>query len=150
MSPFVEQQVWKMKTRLLLLTSDAALPEELLLMLEERCREGQVEARVLLPLQPTPNAWEWDEDATRRETMARLEAALDRLRATGAEVVGTVGCDRDPMVCVNWMMEREPFDEVIVVHPARARRLKLDLAARIRRAFGVPVTHLSACSATAA
>ena len=50
------------------------------------------------------------------------------------------------MVCVNWVMEREPFDEVIVATPraGRARLLRMDLAARIRRAFGVPVTHVAA------
>ena len=50
------------------------------------------------------------------------------------------------MVCVNWVMEREPFDEVIVAtpHVGRARLLRMDLAARIRRAFGVPVTHVPA------
>ena len=48
-------------------------------------------------------------------------------------------------VCVNWVMEREPFDEVIVATPraGRARLLRMDLAARIRRAFGIPVTHLA-------
>lgn len=129
-----------MATRLLLLTSDASLPDELVRDLEERCRDTEVEARLLLPICPTPNAWEWDEDATRSETMSRLDAALERLRETGAKVSGTIGCDRDPMVCVNWLMEREPFDEVIVVHPPRARRLRMDLATRIRRAFDVPVT----------
>lgn len=133
-----------MKThRLLLLTSDASLPEEMVRLVEERCREGNVQARLLLPVKPTPNAWEWDEDATRSHHLNLLDSALTRLRATGATVEGTVGCDRDPMVCVNWAMEREHFDEVIVVHPSRARRLRMDLPARIRRAFGVPVTHVS-------
>jgi hypothetical protein len=140
-----------MTTRLLLLTSDATLPDELVDALERRCREGgEIEARLLLPICPTPNAWEWDEAATRSETMRRLDAALERLRKTGAHVTGTIGCDRDPMVCVNWAMEREHFDEVIVVHPGRARRLRMDLAARIRRAFNVPVTHVNSPSTTAA
>jgi hypothetical protein len=133
-----------MTTRLLLLASDATLPDELVRLLEQRCREGAVEARLLLPVRPRPDAWEWDEDATRSQTISLLDAALTRLRGTGAQVEGTVGCDRDPMVCVNWVMEREPFDEVIVVHPGRARRLKLDLAARIRRAFDIPVTRVAA------
>ena len=103
---------------------------------------------------PVPDAWTWDENATRSETLTRLDAAIDRLRRTGAQVEGTVGCDRDAMVCVNWVMEREPFDEVLVATPgvSRARVLRMDLAARIGRAFGVPVTHVAAArqaSATA-
>ena len=139
-----------MTRRLLLLTSDASLPDELVRLLEDRCREGAVEARLLLPVTPMPNAWEWDEDATRTDTAGRLDRALALLRQTGAKVEGTVGCDRDPMVCVNWMMQREPFDEIIVVHPGRARRLRLDLAARIRRAFDIPVTLVRAPSSAPA
>ena len=83
--------------------------------------------------------------------LTRLDTAIDRLRRTGAHVEGTVGCDRDAMVCVNWVMEREPFDEVIVATPrsARARFVRMDLAARIRRAFGVPVTDVSAAGQAA-
>ena len=101
---------------------------------------------MLVPLAPVPDAWTWDEEATRNETLVRLDGAIERLRRTGARVEGTVGCDRDAMVCVNWVMEREPFDEVIVATPraGRARLLKLDLAARIGRAFDVPVTHVAA------
>jgi hypothetical protein len=78
--------------------------------------------------------------------LVRLDAAIDKLHRTGARVEGTIGCDRDAMVCVNWAMEREPFDEVIVATPrvGRARLLRMDLAARIGRAFGVPVTHVPA------
>ncbi len=141
-------------TRLLILTSDGSVPDKLVEAVADRAKNGDVEARVLVPLAPVPDAWTWDESATRSETLTRLDAALERLRRTGARVEGTVGCDRDAMVCVNWVMEREPFDEVIVAtpHVGRARLLRMDLAARIRRAFGVPVTHVPAArpaSATA-
>ncbi len=95
-----------------------------------------------MPLHPIPDAWTWDEDATESEMLVRLDEAIESLRSTGAHVEGTIGCDRDAMVCVNWVMEREKFDEVIVVQPRtpRARLLRMDLATRIGRAFGVPVT----------
>ena len=76
---------------------------------------------MLVPLSPVPDAWTWDENATRSETLTRLDAAIERLRRTGAQVEGTVGCDRDAMVCVNWVMEREPFDEVLVATPGASR-----------------------------
>ena len=133
-------------TRLLILTNDGSLPDKLVEAVRARTAKGDVEARILLPLAPIPDAWTWDEDATRNEMLARLDAAIDALRRTGADVEGTIGCDRDAMVCVNWAMEREPFDEVIVATPGagRARLLRMDLAARIGRAFGVPVTHVPA------
>ena len=129
-------------TRLLLVTSDGSVPDTLVQAVAERAAEGEVHARILLPVAPVPDAWTWDEQATRNETLRRLDAAIASLRRTGAHVDGTIGCDRDAMVCVNWVMQREPFDEVLVatVGPSRARLLKMDLAARIRRAFGVPVT----------
>ena len=133
-------------TRALLLTCDGTVPDWVVQAVAERAADGEVEARILLPLAPVPDAWAWDEEATRNEMLVRLDAAIDKLRRTGADVEGTIGCDRDPMVCVNWMMEREPFDEVIVAAPrmGRARLLRMDLAARIGRAFGVPVTHVPA------
>ncbi|MFL6038211.1 MAG: hypothetical protein ACJ74B_06220 [Gaiellaceae bacterium] len=131
-------------TRLLLLTCDGSVSEKLVEAVAERAAEGPVEARLLLPLAPVPDAWSWDEEATRDAMLVRLDEAITKLRDTGARVEGTIGCDRDAMVCVNWVMEREPFDEVIVAtpHTGRARLVKMDLAARIRRAFGIPVTHV--------
>ena len=131
-------------SRLLLLTCDGTVPDRLVEAVAERAAEGAVEARILLPLAPVPDAWTWDEDATRNAMLVRLDQALERLRQTGAQVEGTIGCDRDAMVCVNWVMEREPADEVIVATPRarRARLLRMDLAARIGRAFGVPVTRV--------
>ena len=133
-------------TRLLLLTCDGSVPDKLVETVAERVSDGPVEARILLPLAPVPDAWTWDEDATRNAMLSRLDEAIGKLRNTGAQVEGTIGCDRDAMVCVNWVMEREPFDEVIVATPGagRARLLRMDLAARIRRAFGIPVTHVAA------
>jgi hypothetical protein len=133
-------------TRLLLLTCDGSVPDELVEAVAERVAAGPVEAHLLLPLAPVPDAWTWDEEATRNEILARLDAAIDKLRRTGARVEGTIGCDRDAMVCVNWVMGRESFDEVIVAtaHPGPARLLRMDLPARIRRAFQVPVTDVAA------
>ncbi len=133
-------------TRVLLLTSDGTISDEVLQAIAERATAGPVEARVLVPLRPVPDAWAWDEEATHASMLGRLDAAIELLRRTGAKVDGTIGCDRDPMVCVNWVMRREPFDEVIVATPrvGRARLLRMDLAARIGRAFGLPVTCVSA------
>jgi len=129
--------------RLLLLTSDGSVYDDMVEAIAARARSEAIEVRILVPLHPVPDAWTWDEDATQNAMLARIDHAMARLEATGALVEGTIGCDRDPMVCVNWLMEREPFDEVIVAttpRSGRARILRMDLATRIGRAFGVPVT----------
>ena len=128
--------------RVLLLTSDGSVYDDLVEAIAARAATEPVEVRVVVPLHPIPDAWTWDEDATQNAMLARLDHAMARLEATGARVEGTIGCDRDAMVCLNWLMERESFDEVIVATPrtGRARILRMDLAARIGRAFGVPVT----------
>ena len=133
-------------THLLLLTCDGSVPDKLVEAVADRVTKGPVSARILFPLAPVPDTWTWDEDATHQAMLARLDEAIGKLRNTGAQVEGTIGCDRDAMVCVNWVMEREPFDEVIVATPraGRARLLRMDLSARIRRAFGIPVTHVAA------
>ncbi len=76
-------------TRLLILTSDGSVPDRLIDTVAERAAQGDVEARVLVPLSPVPDAWTWDENATRSETLTRLDAAIERLRRTGAQVEGT-------------------------------------------------------------
>ena len=138
-------------TRLLLLTCDGSVPDTVVDAVARRTAAGPVEARILLPLAPVPDAWTWDEEATRNAMLTRLDEAIEKVRSTGARVEGTIGCDRDAMVCVNWVMEREPFDEVIVTAPrvGHARLVRMDLAARIRRAFNVPVTHVPAGQAPA-
>lgn len=131
--------------KLLLLTYDGGIPDELVELVAKRGSDADVEVRVVVPVQPVPDAWAWDERATHAAMMARLDEALERLRSTGARVEGTVGIDRDAMVCVNWLLARESFDEVVVAGcPAgRARWLRMDLATRMRRAFGIPVTHVA-------
>ena len=130
--------------KLLLLTYDGGIPDELVELVARRGGETDVSVRVVVPVQPVPDAWTWDERATRAAMLARMDEAIDRLRRTGAHVEGTVGIDRDAMVCVNWLLDREAFDEVAVAGcpPGRARWLRMDLAARMRRAFGIPVTHV--------
>ena len=133
-------------TRILVLTSDGSITDDLVEAVSARAANGDVEVRVVVPLHPVPDAWTWDEDATQHSMLAQLDEAIERLRQTGARVEGTIGCHPDAMVCVNWVMDQEPFDEVILGTPraGRARILRMDLAARIGRAFGLPVTHVQA------
>jgi hypothetical protein len=84
-----------------------------------------------------------DPDAAREHTQPHLNAALERLRAEGLRVEGTVG-DGDPLAAVEDAVNFGNFDEVIVsTLPMRASKwLKLDLPSRVERTTGLPVTHI--------
>jgi nucleotide-binding universal stress UspA family protein len=78
-----------------------------------------------------------------RYAQRRLERELERLRSLGAQVDGEVGSVH-PMEAVTDVLEREPFDEIIVstLPTGLSRWLKMDLTDRIARHFDGPVTHV--------
>jgi hypothetical protein len=84
-----------------------------------------------------------DPDAARDHTVPHLDAALEKMRAEGFTVEGTVG-DSDPIAAVQDAANFAEFDEVIIsTLPQRASKwLKLDLPSKAERATGLPVTHV--------
>jgi hypothetical protein len=75
---------------------------------------------------------------------AKLEEALDQLRAAGIEVEGSVG-DSDPLVAVTEAWDPKRYDEIIIsTLPKRVSRwLKLDVVSKAK-GLGLPVTHVEA------
>ncbi|MGY1722138.1 hypothetical protein [Blastococcus sp. SYSU DS0533] len=75
----------------------------------------------------------------------RLDRALDELRALGAEVDGEVG-DPDALEAVRTALGHFAADEIIVstLPHGISQWLHRDLPARLRKACGIPVTHLAA------
>ena len=84
-----------------------------------------------------------DPDAAREHTEPHLTAALERWRAEGFNVEGSIG-DSDPIAAVQDANNFSHFDEVIIsTLPQRASKwLKLDLPSKAERATGLPVTHV--------
>jgi GABA permease len=84
-------------------------------------------------------------EEARHLAQAKLDAALEQMRAAGATVEGEVG-DPNPVHAVDAVWHREKFDEIIIsTLPARLSRwLHQDLPARLRHKFHVPVTHVGA------
>jgi hypothetical protein len=75
---------------------------------------------------------------------AKLQAALERLRAAGASADGEVG-DPDPLRAVENVLAKQPkFDEIIVsTLPERLSHwLRQDLPRRLEHKFHLPVTHV--------
>jgi hypothetical protein len=84
-----------------------------------------------------------DPDAAREHTQPHLDAALEKLRAEGFSVEGSIG-DSDPVAAVQDAVNFGEFDEIVIsTLPIRASKwLKLDLPSKAQRASGLPVTHV--------
>ena len=84
-----------------------------------------------------------DPDAAREHTQPHLDAALEKLRAEGFTVEGSIG-DGDPVAAVQDAVNFGQFDEIVIsTLPLRAFKwLKLDLPSKAQRASGLPVTHV--------
>lgn len=84
------------------------------------------------------------EDPGRALARQQLRSELARLRELGADASGEVGVS-DPMDAIRLALHREPFDEIILstLPPGISRWVQMDLPSRVRRAFKLPVTHVS-------
>jgi len=84
-----------------------------------------------------------DPDAAHEHTVPHLETALERMRAEGLNVEGTVG-DSDPTAAVQDACNFGTFDEIIIsTLPLRVSKwMKMDLPSKAGRATGLPVTHI--------
>jgi hypothetical protein len=73
-----------------------------------------------------------------------LEQALVRFREDGIDATGEVG-DGDPVLAVGDVLNRFDIDEIVVstLPPGVSRWLKRDLPNRLRRRYGIPVTHVA-------
>ena len=114
----------------------------LLSLLRELARKPAT-FHVLVPASP-PADHLWTESEARAVARKRLEIALERFKALGAqEVTGEVG-DPRPLQAIEDAMEREPFDEIVLstLPPKLSRWLKLDLIHRVESTYEVPVRHV--------
>jgi hypothetical protein len=84
-----------------------------------------------------------DPDAAREHTEPHLATALERMRAQGLNVEGSVG-DTDPTAAVQDACNFGSFDEIIIsTLPHRVSKwMKMDLPSKAERATGLPVTHI--------
>lgn len=78
-----------------------------------------------------------DADALARR---RLDSALGRFRALGAEVFGEVG-DPSPVVAIGELLRRRSFDALLLstLPPGPSQWLRRDVPARIQELFNIPV-----------
>jgi hypothetical protein len=127
--------------RILVVANRTAESQELLDVLKSR-GEGN-EFVLVVPASGHGIEKAADPDAAREHTEPHLDAALERWRAEGLQVEGSVG-DGDPLAAVEDAVNFGDFDEIIVsTLPVRASKwLKMDLPTRVERTTGKPVTHV--------
>jgi hypothetical protein len=99
----------------------------------------------VVPATPIQHGLTWDEDEARAAARARLDNALDRLRATGATVTGEIG-HRDPVEATEDALRGRHVDEVILstLPPGISRWLGQDVPTRLKGSILVPVTVITA------
>jgi hypothetical protein len=105
---------------------------------------GAARFHILVPAtQPRDHAAVWTEGEARALAQRRLESALGRFRALGAEVGGEVGDER-PLQAIQDVVREREFDEIILstLPPGLSRWLGQDLPHRVERQFDVPVRHV--------
>jgi hypothetical protein len=87
----------------------------------------------------------WSEGEAHVVAQRRLDDALRRLEQEGFSVTGEVS-DPNPMLAITDALRHDRYDEVILstLPVGVSRWVRLDLPSRIRRRFGVKLTHVVA------
>jgi hypothetical protein len=104
---------------------------------------GPAEIHIVVPATPTHEHLTWTEGAAHEVAERNLEAAIALFSDVGAEVNGEIG-DARPMEAIRTALHGEPFDEIILstLPLGLSRWVKQDLPHRVRREFGLPVSHV--------
>jgi len=124
--------------RILVVANVTADSPELIRALTDRASGAQCSFSLLVP---APSGGRAGREAAR----ARLGDALERMRAEGLDVEGSVG-DQDPIAAVHDAWDPMQWDEVVVstLPTGASKWLQVDLPHRVEKLTGVPVTHVVA------
>jgi hypothetical protein len=101
---------------------------------------GTCDFFLLVPATRTHGPVRWTPADAFAVARRRLESALDRIRALGADVVGDVG-DPSPVLAIGALLRRRSFDALILstLPVGPSQWLRGDVPARIEQLFGTPV-----------
>jgi hypothetical protein len=127
--------------RILVVANQTACGDELLEVVRTRMSAGACRFTLLVPATPPHEHATWTEGEAHTIARRRMEEALARFRAEGAEAEGVVG-DGHPMRAIDDVMIEHTFDEIILstLPSGMSRWLKLDLPHRVEQKFELPVT----------
>ena len=127
-----------MAANVLVVANLTAGSQDLLDALKHRAERSPIRITLVMPAQG-PGL------GGREAVRARLDEALEKMRAAGLEADGAIG-DADPMEAVAECFDPTRHDEAIVCTlPGRSSKwLQYDFPHRVARYTGVPVTHVVA------
>jgi hypothetical protein len=131
--------------RYLIVANQTLGGSHLLQRVQECLAKGPCSFTLVVPASPSQGHLTWTEEEARAGANRQLTEALRRFRALGADMDGWVG-DFSPMRAIEDALHASRYDEIILstLPPGISRWLRLDLPHRVRRNFGVPMTHLIA------
>lgn len=132
------------RARVLVVANRTAESDELLAALRERAAQGPAAFALLVPSSPHGVTWAADMHAGGKEAEQHKQAALDRIRKTGIEMLEATVGDPDPIAAVQDAVNFADYDEIIVstLPTHLSKWLKLDLPNRVARVTGLPVKHV--------
>jgi hypothetical protein len=134
------------RQRVLVIANRTADSPDLIEALRRRPAEEGTSFTLLVPAVPHGLSWAADMKAGWSAAITRAEAASKRMRSSGITLEDVVVGDPDPFAAAGDVLHSADFAEVIVSTLPRgvSKWLRLGLADRLRRAFEIPVTQVSA------
>jgi hypothetical protein len=129
--------------QVLVVANQTAYGDELLELIKTRMSAGPCRFTLLVPATPPHEHATWTEGEAQAIARRRMDEALARFRAEGADAEGVVG-DAHPMRAIDDAMIDRPYDEIILstLPSGVSRWLKLDLPHRVEQHYDVPITTL--------
>jgi hypothetical protein len=134
--------------KILIVANRTAGGEHLRRLVRARMSVEPAEFVLLVPATPPEYGLTWTESEANALAEWRMNEAIDRLRAAGAEVRGVVG-DARPLDAISDVLRDEPFDEIVIstLPAGMSRWVRRDLPRRAQRRFAIPVTHVADAAA---
>ena len=105
------------------------------------CNEaGPCDFFLLVPATRAHGPLQWTPADANAVARRRLESALERFRALGADIVGEVG-DPSPVAAIGDVLRRRSFDSLILstLPAGPSQWLRCNVPDRIQRLFNIPV-----------
>jgi len=131
--------------RYLIVANQTLCGDQLAERVRQLLSEGPCSFHVVVPAtHPKDHAF-YTEGAAHALAEKRLEAALERFKALGAEVTGEVG-DEKPMLAVrDCFIASNTYDGVILstLPPGVSRWLQKDLPHRLEKTYGLPIMQVT-------
>jgi hypothetical protein len=129
--------------RYLVVANQTLGAEELRAKVRELMAAEACSFHIVVPATPPSQHLTWREEEASSIARERLDRALTWFWELGADADGAVA-DADPMLAIWDALNALEFDHIILctLPPGISRWLKLDLPARVRAAFEIPVSDI--------